>query len=53
MTKEEKKKLKPASIMVKPAKKTKNNVTNRVAKSILGIFKRKGFGMNYFNKKEN
>ena len=53
MTKEEKKKLKPTSSVLIPMTKTSNKVNKRVAKKVVGIFKRKGFGMNYFNKKDN
>lgn len=53
LTKEEKKNLKAKSVMITPSTKTNNHIHNRVAKNITGVFKRKGFGLNYFNKKDN
>ena len=53
LTKEEKKSLKPTSTMITPSTKTNNHIHNRVAKHVTGVFKRKGFGLNYFNKKDS
>lgn len=53
MTKEEKKKLKPTSKIIVSVVRKNNKIHNKVAKQVVGVFKRKGFGMNYFNKKDN
>lgn len=53
LTKEERKKLKPTSTPIITVTKKNNKIHNRVAKEVTGVFKRKCFGINYFNKKEN